>query len=116
MKRATPSLLATLLIVAILPCAVSHAQSTLTPAQKDQMILELRSEIRKLEARVATLETLDQRVKVIDQKVDVQQQAEVVRQKTAPAIKAGADGFSISSTDKDYSFRLGALIQGDGRF
>jgi phosphate-selective porin OprO/OprP len=80
------------------------------------MILELRSEIRKLEQRVDTLEDLDQRVKVIDQKVEVQQQAEVVRQKTTPVIKAGADGFSISSPDKDYSFKLGALIQGDGRF
>ncbi len=116
MNKLTLRLLAILVVAAILPARPVLAQSILTPAQKDQMILELRSEIRKLEQRVDTLEGLDQRVKVIDQKVEVQQQAEVVRQKTAPVIKAGADGFSISSADKDYSFKLGALIQGDGRF
>ena len=115
MKRTLP-MLAAFVAATIIAVRVAQAQSTLTPQQKDQMILELRSEVRKLEQRVETLEGLDQRVKVIDQKVEVQQQAEVARQKTAPVIKAGADGFSISSPEKDYSFKLGALIQGDGRF
>src|SRR5258708_6108658 len=116
MNKRAMRLLALLLAATFFPVRLARAQSTLTPAQKDQMILELRSEIRKLEQRVDTLENLDQRVKVIDQKVEVQQQAEVARQRTAPVIKAGAEGFSISSADKDYSFKLGALIQGDGRF
>src|SRR6266481_8099029 len=99
-----------------LPATLTHAQSKISADRKDQEIELLKSEIKQLEGRVETLEVLDQRVKVIDRKLEVQ--AETDRQKAldAPIIKAGAEGFSISSAKGDYKLNFGGIVQGDGRF
>ena len=58
--RTLPALLAAVIAGAILPTSSVEAQSTLTKDQKDQVIAELRSEIKQLEKRVDALEGPDQ--------------------------------------------------------
>ena len=111
-----PLLLTALVAGLLFPAGLAHAQAKLTVDPKDQEIELLKSEIKQLEGRVETLEGLGQRVKVIDRKLEVQ--AETDRQKAleAPIIKAGAEGFSISSAKGDYKLNFGGIVQGDGRF
>ncbi|MGO8802504.1 porin, partial [Candidatus Binatus sp.] len=118
-----PVLLAAVIAGVSLPAGPAHAQSKRSKDPKDREIELLKTEIKQLEKRVGTLEGLDQRVKVIDQKVDVQAQkidveAQTERKQalTLPIVKAGDDGFSLSSPNHDYNFGLGGIIQADGRF
>ena len=113
--RTLPALLAAVFAATILPTSWGQAQSTLTKDQKDQVIAELRSEIKQLEKRVDALEGLDQKVRVIDRKLDVEAEAAQAKAKQAPVIKAGAEGFSIASPDHAYNVNFGAIMQGDGR-
>ncbi len=122
--------LAAVIIGVMIPAAPAHAQSKRSTDPKDREIELLKTEIKQLEQRVGTLEGLGQKVKVIDQKVDVQAQkldvqsqkteleaqAEQKRALTWPIVKAGDDGFSLSSPDHDYNIGFGGIIQGDGRF
>jgi phosphate-selective porin OprO/OprP len=125
-----PALLAAVIVGVSLPAGPAHAQSKLSKDPKDREIELLKTEIKQLEQRVGTLEGLDQRVKVIDQKVDVQaQKLDVQAQKIDveaqterkqalewPIVKAGDEGFSLSSPNHDYNIGFGGIIQGDGRF
>ncbi len=125
-----PVLLAAVITGVSIPAGPARAQSKRSKDPKDREIELLKTEIKQLEKRVGTLEGLDQRVKVIDQKVDVQaQKLDVQAQKidveaqterkqalTLPIVKAGDDGFSLSSPNHDYNFGLGGIIQADGRF
>lgn len=118
-KRTLPveALLLTALVAGLLiPAGLAHAQAKLSTVQKDQEIELLKSEIKQLEGRVETLEGLDQRVKVIDRKLEVQAETDHQKALEAPLIKAGAEGFSISSAKGDYNLNFGGIIQGDGRF
>ena len=125
-RRATsilPGFLAVTLIATVLPATLAHAQSKISVDKKDQEIELLKAEIKQLEHRVDTLEGIRQQVKVIDQKLDVQAatekaQAETQKQKALqmPIVKASNEGFSFSSANGDYKIRLGANVQGDGRF
>ena len=115
-KRTLPveALLLTALVAGFLiPARLAHAQAKLTVDQKDQEIELLKSEIKQLEGRVETLEGLDQKVKVIDRKLEVQAETDHQKALEAPIIKAGAEGFSISSAKGDYKLNFGGLVQGD---
>ena len=111
-----PLLLTALVAGLLIPARLAHAQAKLTIDPKDQEIQLLKSEIKQLEGRVETLEGLDQRVKVIDRKLEVQAETDHQKALDAPIIKAGAEGFSISSAKGDYKLNFGGLVQGDGRF
>jgi phosphate-selective porin OprO/OprP len=111
-----PVLLAAVITGVILPARPAHAQSSVAADPRDQEIQVLKSEIQKLESRVDTLEGLDQKVKVIDRKLEVQQEAEHQHALEMPIVKAGEDGFSLSSPNHDYNIGFGGIIQGDGRF
>ena len=111
-----PLLLTALVAGLLFPAGLAHAQAKLTVDPKDQEIELLKSEIKQLEGRVETLEGLDQKVKVIDRKLEVQAETDHQKALEAPIIKAGAEGFSISSAKGDYKLNFGGLVQGDGRF
>ena len=111
-----PLLLTALVAGLLIPARLAHAQAKLSTVQKDQEIELLKSEIKQLEGRVETLEGLDQKVKVIDRKLEVQAETDHQKALEAPIIKAGAEGFSISSAKGDYKLNFGGIIQGDGRF
>ncbi len=124
-KQALPILpgLVAIVTVAVLSAGAANGQSAAAndqvaaKNQKDQVISELRSEIKQLEARVETLEGLDQKVRVIDRKLEVQQEADIAKVKETPIIKAGVQGFTISSPNpEDYQLKFGGIIQGNGRF
>ena len=127
MRKCTLPTLPVILVAVITGVFIStgraHAQSKLSADQKDQEIQLLKTEIKQLEQRVDTLEGLDQKVKVIDRKLEVQ--AETQRDQAAteqkkflemPIVKAGDEGFSLSSANHDYNINFGGIIQGDGRF
>src|SRR5258707_631476 len=111
-----PLLMTALVAGLLIPARLAHAQAKLTVDPKDQEIQLLKSEIKQLEGRVETLEGLDQKVKVIDRKLEVQAETDHQKALEAPIIKAGAEGFSISSAKGDYKLNFGGLVQGDGRF
>ena len=111
-----PVALAASIAGAILPAAPAHAQSTVTPAQKDQVIAELKGEIKSLEKRVEALEGLDQKVRVIDRKLEVQSEAAVATAREMPTVEVGARGVTFASADKDYQLAFHGIIQGDARF
>src|ERR1700674_2982681 len=92
-----PVLLAAMTIAVLLPAGPAHAQSKLSTDPKDQEIELLKTEVKQLESRVDTLEGLDQKVKVIDRKLEVQAETEHQKTLEMPIVKAGAEGFSISS-------------------
>ena len=102
--------------LSILSGGPAHAQSKPSADPRDQEIELLKAEVKQLEQRVDTLEGLDQKVKVIDRKLEVQQESEHQKKLTMPIVKAGADGFSLSSPSHDYNLEFGGFIQGDGRF
>jgi phosphate-selective porin OprO/OprP len=110
-----PAIAAAIFSSAILSATPATAQSVTPPDQRDQVIAELRSEIKQLEKRVDALEGLDQKVRVIDRKLDVQAESAQAKAKQAPVIKAGAEGFSIASPDHAYNVNFGAIMQGDAR-
>ena len=112
-----PILLAAILVGAFIPTQPAEAQSSLRKDPKDQEISELKNEIRLLEHRVETLEGLDQKVRVIDRKLEVQAEIQQTKAKEAPIIKAGAQGFSITSANpEEWQLKFGGLVQADGRF
>ncbi|MGH7924120.1 MAG: OprO/OprP family phosphate-selective porin [Candidatus Binatus sp.] len=111
-----PLLLAVIVVGVVIPVSPAHAQSKLSADSKDQEIELLKTEVRQLEQRVDALEGLDQKVKVIDRKLEVQQESDQQKARAMPVVKAGAEGFSISSPSHDYNIGLGGIMQGDGRF
>jgi phosphate-selective porin OprO/OprP len=115
MRKYSTILAAVAFLVALVDSA--FAEPPTAGGQKDQEISDLKSEIKALEQRVVTLEGLDRKVRVIDRKFEVQAQAEQARISEMPVIKAGTDGFYISSPNpKDFQLRLGGIVQADGRF
>ena len=111
-----PVLPAAMMIAVLLPAGLANAQSRPSNDPKDQEIELLKTEVKQLESRVEALEGLDQRVKVIDRKFEVQAEAAHQKALEMPIVKAGAEGFSISSPDHDYNIGFGGIMQGDGRF
>jgi len=111
-----PVMLAAVITGVFLPAAPAHAQSRPSADPKDQEIELLKTEVKQLEQRVDTLEGLDQKVKVIDRKLEVQQEAAQQKALEMPIVKAGVEGFSLSSPSHDYNIGFGGIIQGDGRF
>ncbi len=127
-RKVKPALLPAIWIalvgaIASMPIPAYAQSATVPDASKDQQIIELRKEIRRLEQRVDTLEGLDHKVQVIDRKLDVQaqaQQAQIAsdqaKAKAAPIVKAGTQGFSIASSNNDWQIGFHGILQGDGRF
>jgi phosphate-selective porin OprO/OprP len=118
-----PLLLAGAIAAVSIPARPAHAQSKPYADPKDQEIELLKQEIKQLEQRVDTLEGLDQKVKVIDRKLEVQAETQKVQADAEqkkflqmPIVKAGDEGFSLSSPNHDYNIDFGGIIQGDGRF
>ncbi len=111
-----PFLLAAVITGVIIPAGPAHAQSKLSADPKDQEIELLKKEVKQLEQRVDTLEGLDQKVKVIDRKLEVQEKTQQQKALEMPIVKAGDEGFSLSSPNHDYNIGFGGIIQGDGRF
>lgn len=114
--RVRPVSLAAVIAGMLLTARLAHAQSSVPVDKKDQEIELLTSEVKQLELRVETLEGFDQKVKVIDRKLEVQAETEHQKALEMPIIKAGAEGFSLSSPQNDYQINFGGIIQGDGRF
>src|SRR5262249_26107145 len=110
-------------LVVALTAGVAFAQTKPAADQRGQEILLLKSEIKRLEQRVeslegvaATVKTIDRKVDAQDQKLQVQEAAAQKKEATAPIVKVGADGFSLSSADHANNINFNGVVQGDSRF
>lgn len=63
-----------------------------------------------------TLEELDQKVKVLERKLELADEAATSKAKEAVSVKAGKEGFSLTSADKAFQLKLRGYVQADGRF
>lgn len=59
---------------------------------------------------------LEQKVKIVERKLELAEEAAQSKAKEAPVLKAGKDGFALSSANGAYVLRLRGYIQVDGRF
>lgn len=59
---------------------------------------------------------LDQKIKIIERKLELAEETAQNKAKEAPVLKAGKDGFALSSADSAFVLRLRGYIQVDGRF
>ena len=62
------------------------------------------------------VEALDQQVRILGRNEEIEQEAAAAKAKETPTVAVGKDGFSVTSADKAFRFRLGALLQADARF
>jgi len=109
-----PVLLAAIVTGVVLAASPADAQQPTDP--RDQEIELLKQQVKQLEQRVDRLSGLDQKVKVIDRKLEVQDETQQQKALEATVVKAGAEGFSLSSPNHDYNIGFGGIMQGDGRF
>ncbi len=68
-------------------------------------------------------EELEKKLNALEDKLDAKQaadatqaQQQAAKEKTAPILKAGADGFALQSADGNYVLRLRGYMDADGRF
>ncbi|MFL5322295.1 MAG: porin, partial [Myxococcaceae bacterium] len=61
------------------------------------------------------IDELDQQLRITQRKQELDEEKRAESKKTAATIKAGDEGFSLSSADGDYKLKLKALLQLDGR-
>lgn len=74
-------------------------------AQNSSDVDALREQIRQL----------DPKLRVLERNLELKEEAAVAAAKKQPTIGIGPGGLSITSAEKDFSVRLGALIQVDSR-
>lgn len=63
-----------------------------------------------------SLSELDQKVKLLERKLEIADEAAAAKAKESVAVKAGKEGFSLTSADKAFQLKLRGLVQFDGRF
>ena len=61
------------------------------------------------------LEALERRYKILEGKLETQGETQVGKEKLAPLVVAGKDGFAMQSQDGDFKLALKGLIQVDSR-
>lgn len=61
------------------------------------------------------VEQLDQKVRIIERKAELEQEAAAERSKTAARVSLGANGFSVSSADTNFVFKVRGYVQVDAR-
>jgi phosphate-selective porin OprO/OprP len=62
------------------------------------------------------LEQLDQKVRVLERKQELDQEAAAEKGKQTARVFLGADGFSVTSADSNFVFRVRGYVQTDARF
>ena len=113
LSRAKPSLG---LLCAGLLC-VSAAPTSLLADARDEQIGELLRRIEALEKTVRSQsEQLGDKVAVLEKKQAMADADAVQSARSTPKIAAGPGGFTITSPDKAFNLKFGALVQLDGRY
>src|SRR5438105_7458955 len=69
-----------------------------------------------IESLKKQIQALDQKVRILERKAELEREGGEVRNKDAPRLSAGADGFSFSSADTNFVLRLRGNVQADARF
>ncbi|MBA2481353.1 MAG: porin [Planctomycetes bacterium] len=102
----------------IIPCLLAMVQAVSAADGVDPAVVPAPAPVPvdAITGTEARLEALDQRIRELDHKLEIAQEEASAKSKDAPKIKAGAEGFSLSSADDAFSLRIGGYIHADGRF
>lgn len=68
-----------------------------------------------IEALREQIRLLDQKLRVLERNSELNAEKAAADAKKLPAVGLGPGGFTVTSADKDYSLKLGALVQVDSR-
>lgn len=69
-----------------------------------------------IEALKQQLRQLDQKVRILERQRENDQEAADAKAKTATKVSLGASGFSVTSADSNFVFKVRGYAQADGRF
>lgn len=61
-------------------------------------------------------EALDQKLRIIERRRELDNESVAEKEKSAPFVSAGKDGFYFSSADKNFLLRFNGYLQADGKF
>lgn len=101
--RTLPTAVRTALATTITAVGLTASLSAQNASQSD--IEALREQIRQL----------DQKLRVLERTSELNAEKAAADAKKLPAVSIGNKGLSITSADKEYSLKVGALVQGDAR-
>lgn len=62
------------------------------------------------------VEKLTRKVNTLERKLEVQEEVATTNAQKQPILEAGAEGFKITSADKQHQLRIRGAVQADGRF
>lgn len=91
----------------LLPLFIGSLSATSVPALANDQ-----TEVERLKNLI---EELDQRVKVLDRKREIASEEASAKQKSAPVLVAGENGFGFKSADGQFEYKLRGLLQLDYR-
>lgn len=122
MKHFKRTALASVINLALFGIPDAHADTEAL----ERRIRELESRLEKLDqagaqsgksaAPAPEVEKLSRKVNTLERKLEVQNEVNETAFKKLPIFDAGADGFRITSPDKENGLRIGGSLQTDGRF
>jgi phosphate-selective porin OprO/OprP len=126
MKHFKRTALVSVINLALFGIPDAHADT----ATLERRIRELESRLEKLDqsgalalkpALVAStqapeVDKLTKKVNTLERKLEVQNETTASTFKSLPVFEAGADGFKVSSSNKEHLLRIGGTLQADGRF
>ena len=61
------------------------------------------------------IQELDQKVRILERKRELEQEVTTEKQKTTPKVALGAGGFSVTSADSNFVFKVRGYVQTDAR-
>lgn len=74
------------------------------------------SGVRAETATDGKLQELDQKIRILERKLEIADETAAAKAKDSPTLSAGANGFSLSSSDKQFQLKLRGYAQADARF
>lgn len=66
--------------------------------------------------QAAEVQQVDQKVRILERKAELDQEAAAEKAKTAAKVSLGASGFSVTSADTNFVFKVRGYVQTDARF
>jgi phosphate-selective porin OprO/OprP len=88
--------------------AISVVWALLSPTQADAQ--------ESFEGLKKQVQELDQKLRVLERKLELDKEASADKAKTATAVSASANGFTIRSADTNFVLKVRGYVQADARF
>jgi phosphate-selective porin OprO/OprP len=79
-------------------------------------VSEAQSQEPDVKELLKRIEELEQKVKVLDLKRELDGEAAAEKAKATPTVSLGAGGFSVTTANSNFTFKVRGYVQTDGRF